>query len=54
MKTFNAKIVGVSPLMMHSERLADPTNPTTRELKKLNAKRQKTEEDYLLIKQVEW
>lgn len=54
MKTFKAIITGVTPLMMHSERLADPTNPQTKALKKLNAKRQKTDEDYLQIKRFEW
>jgi hypothetical protein len=54
MKTFKAIITGVSPLMMHSERLADPTNPKTKELKKLTSKKSKTDEDLALIKRVEW
>lgn len=54
MKTFTATITGLSPLMMHSERLADPTHPITRALKKLTAKRQKTEEDLLELKRAEW
>lgn len=54
MKTFKATIVGITPLMMHSERLADPTQPATRELKKLTSKRNKTEEDLLLLKRCEW
>lgn len=54
MKTFKATIVGVTPLLMHSERLADPTNEHTKKLKKLTAKRQKTDEDLILIKKVEW
>jgi hypothetical protein len=54
MKTFKATITGVTPLMMHSERLADPTNPITKALKKLTAKRQKTEEDHLAVKRFEW
>lgn len=54
MKTFKAVITGVTPLMMHSERLADPTNLKTKELKKLTAKKAKTDEDLALIKRVEW
>lgn len=54
MKTFKATIVGVTPLLMHSERLADPTNELTKELKKLTAKRQKTDGDLAEIKKAEW
>lgn len=54
MKTFKATIVGVSPLMQHNERLADPTNPLTRNLKKLTAKRAKTDDDLAAIKRAEW
>lgn len=54
MKTFTATITGVTPLMMHSEQLADPTHPITKALKKLTAKRQKTEEDHLAVKRCEW
>lgn len=54
MKTFTATITGVAPLMMHAERLADPTHPLTKALKKLTAKRAKTDEDLLAIKRSEW
>lgn len=54
MKTFKASIRGITPLMMHSERLADPTQEVTRALKKLTAKRNKTEEDLLFLKRAEW
>lgn len=47
-------LVGVSPLLMHSGRLADPTDPATRELKELTAKRRKTDEDISAIKRCEW
>lgn len=54
MKTFRATITGVSPLMMHAERLADPTNPLTKELKKHTKKKLKTDDDLALIKRLEW
>lgn len=43
-----------SPLLMHSERLADPTNPKTRELKKLSSTRPKTDEIFEQMRRVEW
>lgn len=45
---------GVSPLMLHNGHLADPTNTHTKALKSLTSKRNKTEEDLLNIRQVEW
>jgi len=54
MKRFIATLVGSTPLMMHSERLADPTNAMTKRLKSLTAKKKKTDEALAAIKQAEW
>lgn len=47
-------LIGQSPLLMHSEKLADPTNPDTRALKKLSSTRQKTDEILEQMRRVEW
>lgn len=54
METIKAKLVGISPIMFHSERLANPTDSGTRELKKLTTQRGKTDETQLQIKELEW
>lgn len=54
METLKAKLVGVAPIMFHSERLANPTDPFTRELKKLCAQRKKTDQQLEEIKWLEW
>lgn len=54
MKTATYTIQGKTPLLMHSERLANPFDPLTRELKALTGKRKKTEDDMLEIARVEW
>lgn len=43
-----------NPLVMHNIRLASPLDAYSQQLKRLNAKRQKTEDDYLAISRVEW
>lgn len=54
METLKAKLIGVAPLMMHSERLADPTHPGTREMKKLTKQKNKTDDLLEQIKKIEW
>lgn len=54
MKTATYTIQGKTPLLMHSERLANPFDALTRELKALTGKRKKTEDDLLDIARVEW
>ena len=54
MKNVRYTINGITPLIMHSERLANPFDEMTRELKALTGKRKKTEDDLLAIAQVEW
>lgn len=41
-------------MMMHSDRLANPFDPLTRQIKALTGKRKKTEDDLLEIARLEW
>lgn len=54
MKQLRFEIKGVTPLMMHSERLANPFDPLTREIKAVTGKRKKTEDDLLEVARLEW
>jgi len=47
-------MVGTTPLMIHNVRLADPLDPWTKELKRLNGKRTKTDDDRLEISRIEF
>lgn len=54
MNTTKVKIKGVTPLIMHSGRLADPIDPATLALSKLTSKKTKTVEDHKAISKCEW
>lgn len=54
MKQATYTIRGTTPLLMHSERLANPFDPLTREIKALTGKRKKTEDDMREIARLEW
>ena len=54
MKQITFEIRGTSPLMMHSERLANPFDSLTKEIKTVTGKRKKTEDDLLEIARLEW
>ena len=54
MEQINIRIVGTSPLMMHSDRLANPLAPETQAHKELTSKRKKTEDDHLAIARSEF
>lgn len=43
-----------NPLVIHNIRLANPLDEYAKALKRLNAKRKKTEDDYLDISRTEW
>jgi len=45
---------GTRPLIMHNVRLASPLNAYAKELKRLNSKRNKTDEDRLAVARVEF
>lgn len=54
MKTVHLTLKGVSPLLLHNGRLANPLDKFARQLKALNANRQKQDEDYEKIAKVEF
>lgn len=53
MKTVKYKIRGMTPLMMHSERLANPFDDITRSIKAISGKRKKTEDDLMEMARLE-
>lgn len=54
MEQMKVRMVGVAPICFHSERLANPTDPFTRELKKLTSQKKKTDDLLEQIKWLEW
>jgi len=54
MRQLNVKITGRSPLLMHSDRFANPLDPATKAHKELTAKRKKTDSDHEAIAKSEW
>jgi hypothetical protein len=54
MAEYTLEIVGTSPLLMHSARLSNPLDPNARAMKKISAKRNKSEEDYLALAKLEF
>lgn len=54
MEILKLKIVGTSPLMMHSALFADPLRPETKAHKELTGKRVKTDSDHLAIARSEF
>jgi len=54
MKTLSYRIKGTAPLLMHSDKTANPLHPFTKRLKELTKKRQKTDEDQEAIARCEF
>ena len=54
MKEIKFSIKGTTPLMMHSERLANPFDGLTKQFKAITGKRKKTEDDLLEMARLEW
>lgn len=54
MEMLTLKLTGTSPLMMHSDRLANPLAPETKLHKSLTSKRKKTDDDHLAIAKSEF
>lgn len=54
METIKFKLVGTSPLLMHSDRFSNPLDPMTKAHKELTGKRKKTDEDHEAIAMSEW
>lgn len=54
MKELGFKLVGIVPLLMHSNRAANPMNEYAQFIKSLAAKKDKTIEDYKELGRIEW
>lgn len=54
MSDYKLEIIGTAPLLMHSARLSNPLDPNARAMKKISAKRNKSEEDYLALAKLEF
>ena len=54
MDAMTLKLVGESPILMHSDRFANPLDPRTKAHKALTSKRKKTDEDHESIARSEW
>lgn len=54
MEQLKLKITGTSPLMMHSDKLANPLDPATKTHKALTSKRKKVDDDHLAIAKSEF
>jgi hypothetical protein len=54
MKSLSVKITGIAPLLMHSDRFANPLDPLTKAHKELTGKRKKTDDDHMAIARSEF
>jgi hypothetical protein len=52
--TLPCTIIGVAPLVLHNGQLANPLHPLTKALKRIAAKRSKTEADLEELARLEW
>jgi hypothetical protein len=53
-KTLNAKLTGISPLMFHNARLANPLNEIAKAMKVITSKRRKSDTDLAQLSDLEW
>lgn len=54
LSVLKVRLTGTRPILMHSDKFADPLNPLTKAHKALTSKRKKTDEDHLDIAKSEW
>jgi hypothetical protein len=54
MSRYEITLEGKTPLIQHSDRLADPLDEATKEMKKVSSKRVKTEADHALMSWLEF
>ena len=54
MKELGFKLTGITPLLMHDNKMANPLNAYTQYMKPLTAKRNKTDKDHMEIARIEW
>lgn len=52
--TYQCRIIGATPLLMHNGLLADPLNEITKLMKAVSGKRDKTEADFAELSRLEW
>ena len=50
---FTARLRGTTPLVMHNGRLVNPLDPIVKDIKKITAKRKKTDDDHEAIARLE-
>lgn len=53
-ETYQCRIIGATPLLMHNGLLADPINEITKLMKQVSGKRDKTEADFAELSRLEW
>ena len=53
-ESITMRIVGVSPILLHNGRLADPIDPTSKAMKKISGKRDKTDADHEELSRLEF
>lgn len=54
MQILKISVKGIAPLLMHSDKTANPLNEFTKKLKAVTSKRKKTDEDHADIAKIEW
>lgn len=54
MEILNVRVVGTAPLLMHSDKFANPLNEATKRHKSLTSKRKKTDDDHEAIAKSEF
>lgn len=54
MKTLNVRVKGLSPILMHSDKLANPLDPLKKLQAQYTSKRKKTDDDHAEIAKIEW
>lgn len=54
MKSFTLTMMGTAPMLVHNAQLSDPLNKWAKEMKKVSAKRTKTEDDHLEMSRLEF
>lgn len=53
MKTLNARLAGIGPLLTHNERLASKLDPVARQMAAISSKRKKTDDDLAELARLE-
>lgn len=54
MKKIKVQMNGITPLIMHSCKAANPLHPIAKEMKKYTSRNKKTDEDYEKLSDLEW